>query len=261
MTSNAAAALPHAPCAAHPEDAATGTCSRCGRFVCQRDSRTIENGLFCLECAQRPEVDYLEGFRLKYWGRRDVWAWLVGVGGIINVFTAVVMVVAELLPSALAMLLSSAVQLAFFFRVRAARLTLPVLPLVSVAATVAQGGHAGSALGGSFIGLIFSLLILQDTRNQLFFQIQPTPEKLKKAWHLYANNNVARMGFILALVGILAFPIGPIALLCSILGLRNVNPDAHPPIGRKGQAIAGIVLGSIETLALVALVAVSVLSE
>ncbi|WP_257459184.1 hypothetical protein [Archangium lipolyticum] len=37
-------------------------------------------------------------------------------------------------------------------------------------------------------------------------------------------------------------------LVCSIIGLRRVNPNAHPPIGRKGQAIAGIVLGTVGCL-------------
>jgi len=34
-------------------------------------------------------------------------------------------------------------------------------------------------------------------------------------------------------------------LACSIYGLTRVNPTAHPPIGRKGQAVAGIILGAL----------------
>jgi hypothetical protein len=30
--------------------------------------------------------------------------------------------------------------------------------------------------------------------------------------------------------------------------LRRVDPSAYPPIGRKGYAIAGIVLGALGTL-------------
>ncbi len=251
------APLPFAPCAAHPENPATGTCSRCGRFVCRADSRQIEQGLFCVECAQRPEVDYLEAFRLKYWGKRDSWAWLVGIGAVSNLAMAVALAVGGHWVDCLLMLVFCGVQGAFFFRVRLARFALPTLPLISVAAALAQPGEVAANVAASSVGSLFgvfiSLLILQNTRNQLFFRIQPSPAKLKKAWDLYANNSVARMGFMLSLLGVLAFPLGPIALLCSILGLRNVNPNAHPPIGRKGQAITGIVLGSIETLGLVAL--------
>ncbi|MGA9524325.1 MAG: hypothetical protein WBV82_22915 [Myxococcaceae bacterium] len=265
MSQTAVAVPEHASCALHPENPATGTCARCGRFVCHADSQRVELKLFCLDCAQRPEVDYLEGFRLKFWGKRDAWAWLMGVGGIINTIAAVGMVVEGQFVPALSLALWGAVEVAFFFRVRFARWCLPVLPLLSVAENAVWGGPLGGEMGELYIraliGVLFSLAIIRSTRNQLFFRIQPTPQQLRKAWNLYANNSIARMGFILSLLGILAFPIGPVALLCSVLGLRNVNPNAHPPIGRKGQAMTGIVLGTLETLGLVAFVVFSFLLE
>ncbi len=40
-------------------------------------------------------------------------------------------------------------------------------------------------------------------------------------------------------------PLAPISLLCFIIGLRRVNPAATPPIGRKKQSIAGIVINTV----------------
>ena len=48
-------------------------------------------------------------------------------------------------------------------------------------------------------------------------------EALEKAWDLYANNTVARAGFMLGIIGLIAFPLAPVALLCSIIGLRRVD--------------------------------------
>ena len=49
-----------ARCLEHPDLEAVGTCSRCGRFVCAVDQRTVGPRQFCEQCAARPEVDYLE---------------------------------------------------------------------------------------------------------------------------------------------------------------------------------------------------------
>jgi hypothetical protein len=87
--------------------------------------------------------------------------------------------------------------------------------------------------------------ILQDTRNRLFFKVDVPREKLKKAWDLYCNNTIARVGFLLGIFSMLLCPLAVFGLPCSIVGLRRVNPQAHPPIGRKGQAIAGIVFNSV----------------
>src|SRR5688500_8794493 len=77
-----------ARCADHPEAPATGTCFRCGRFFCAQDAKPLFGRTFCTTCAARPDVDYLEAFRLKYWGKRDIWAWLFGIGSALNVINA-----------------------------------------------------------------------------------------------------------------------------------------------------------------------------
>ncbi len=213
----------------------------------------LEQKLFCVECAQRPEVDYLEAFRLQYWGKRDAWSWLMGFGGVLNAVMVVALTIEGQYISAFSSALWSAVQVAFFFRVRTARWLLVALPLLSFAEHAVLGVPfevLGVLLIRVLMGVLISLAIIRSTRNQLFFRIQATPQQLRKAWNLYANNTVARLGFGLSLLGIVFFPLGPFALGLSILGLRNVNPQAHPPIGRKRQAIAGIVLGALETLVL-----------
>jgi hypothetical protein len=53
----------------------------------------------------------------------------------------------------------------------------------------------------------------------------------------------------MAIIGVFMPPFALIALIASIIGLRNVDPHATPPIGRQGQAIAGIVLSSLSVLA------------
>jgi len=127
-----------------------------------------------------------------------------------------------------------------------ARLALCFVPIVSM---VVSGFTVGAeAVGRGIWPVLITLAIYQNTRNKLFFKEDVPREALEKAWHLYANNTVARAGFILGLIGLAAFPLAPMALLCSIIGLRRVDPTASPPIGRKGQAIAGIALGAVSTV-------------
>ena len=64
--------------------------------MCAQDFALLDGHVFCLECAARPDVDYLEAYRLKYWGKRDGWAWAIGLGGLLNLLAAVLSVVAAL---------------------------------------------------------------------------------------------------------------------------------------------------------------------
>ncbi len=80
-------------------------------------------------------------------------------------------------------------------------------------------------------------------RNPLFFKEEVSREALQAAWDRYKNNPVARGGVWAGVLGLLIPGVCFAALVCGIIGLRQVNPRAHPPIGRRRQAIAGIVLG------------------
>jgi hypothetical protein len=236
-------------CQAHPDQSALGTCTRCGVFFCDQDRRLVDDKPYCATCAVRPDVDYVESFRLKHWGKRDEWAWLVGLGGVVELLSGVLLLVGGLHRDRLSalFLLGAGVVGVCFWRglpwARPAFLGVHVLILGLLLMTVGPGGLA---LG--VIILLVAIAIHDDARNKLFFKKELSREKLRKAWHLYMNNGMARAGVLLAVLG-LAFPgVGLIALVCSIIGLRRVDPHAHPPIGRKWQAIAGLVLGAGSSL-------------
>jgi hypothetical protein len=229
-----------------------GACTRCGTFVCGADAKTVDGALYCETCAARPDVDYLEAFRLQYWGKRDTWAWLIGLGNLVNVPVIFVFFATNQPLYALLSIYSSVVSVCFWLGLPWARYGLLVGQLLGTGITLFSTGLGGAgAVGGGaggLIGLVITAAILNDTRNQLFFKVDVPRKKLRKAWDLYSNNSIARTGFLLGLVGLLLPPLGLIGVICSVIGLRRVDPNARPPIGRKGQAIAGIILGSLGTM-------------
>jgi hypothetical protein len=245
-----------ARCAVHPDVAAVGACTRCGQFYCAPDQRFVDAIAYCATCATRSDVDWLEQFRLKYWGKRDSWAWLMGLSAVFNavsvVAMGVVVVFGDQVPlhgSDLAsfgfvvfqQVAAAVVCAAFWKGVRLARVGLLVLPLLLCVVPILA--PAGFSIFAAALPLLFAIAIYQDTRNRLFFKIEVPRERLRRLWDRYANNTLARVGFQLSLAGLLMPFLSPFGLGCSILGLRRVDPDARPPVGRKGQAIAGVVLG------------------
>lgn len=250
------AAPQDATCAKHPEVTALGTCQRCGTFVCAQDYKLVELKVYCAECAVRPEVDYLEAYRLKYWGKRDGWAWLFGLGGVLNIGLALSLVLAAVIKAAelsLSLLDLAAVVLLMGlngvlfwaglpFTRAGVVVGIVVLGLFNV---VAQGAQAVSGL---VLPLAVALSALGSTRNKLFFKLDVSRAELKKAWDTFHNNTIARNATTLGVGGLLIPVFAPFAIGCGIVGLRRVNPHALPPIGNKGRAIAGIVLGVVGLL-------------
>ncbi|RKH05315.1 hypothetical protein D7X74_34675 [Corallococcus sp. CA047B] len=248
-------AQPH--CAVHPDVLAGGTCSRCGAFVCADCVRFPlgSERVFCVACSKRPEVDYLEAFRLEHWGRRDSWAWTVGMltlSLLLGVFLSLASGGApsrkEWLFSAL-YLASVPVGGAFFLGRPWARPALVVTPLVlALGAGVLEPAqrihHLLSALPFMFV----AVLIHRDVRNRLFFRQPVTPGALAAMWNRLRNNPIARQAFHFGLSGLLMPLLSPLAVVCGVVGLFRVKPQAHPPIGRRGQALAGIVLGVLSPL-------------
>jgi hypothetical protein len=241
-----------ARCQSHPAEAVLGTCPRCGTFFCELDRENVDGRDYCASCAKRPDVDYLEAFRLKYWGKRDLWAWLVGIGAPFNLalgLTGFAIGMRE--PSAYmlyaAFLLMGGVGIAFWLGRPFARLALLFLPVASMVVG-SFSEILPVAIGRALLPLLFAIGIYRDTRNKLFFKVDVPREALQKAWHLYANNSAARSGILMSFFGLLIPVFAPFGLVSSIIGLRRVDPHAHPPIGRKWQAIAGIILGVVSIL-------------
>jgi hypothetical protein len=242
-------------CTRHPQETLTGTCDRCGNFVCRLDSARQPSGqTVCLDCnAQHGEVDWLQAFKAELWGKRDGWAWLFGLGGLFNVLSAVglmglvtqakgpVSVAVWIAP--VICFIGAAVQIAYFMGVRWARAAVVALPLVGMLATGANPnpGAAAGVAGFQFFGFLIALAIYFDTRNKLFFKIDVPEDKLRKLWDRSRNNMIASTACVLSLLGLIVPGLAAISLICAIVGLRRVNPTAVPPIGKRGYAIAGIV--------------------
>jgi hypothetical protein len=242
---------PIAPrCATHPEEAATGTCSRCGTFFCAGCVRWIFDKAWCAACAARPEIDYLERFRLKLWGRRDATTWVIGVVGlglaVVAGLGGTVVVLGGrgdrgLWLWVLVFGAGAVASAAFFLGMRWAREALMGVWL-SCAVACWLFRLEGAAFFFLFLGIgaVFSYF---DTRNRLFFKRPVSPARLQRLWHVRENNPRARDAMNLGLASFF-FPLfAPLAIVFGVVALRRVDPHAMPPIGRKGQAIIGIVLG------------------
>ncbi|WP_224369319.1 DUF4190 domain-containing protein [Hyalangium versicolor] len=236
-----------ARCATHPEEAASGTCSRCGTFFCDGCVKRVFDKEWCSACAARPEVNYLERLRLKLWGRRDSAAWMFGAFSLVlAAFTIRALLLRRLFwPLTLLMGACAVVSMAFFLGKRWARESLIVTTLSCGGAFLMRGLQ-----GPAFVFLIsgFSATLFYfNTRNRLFFQQPVSTLRLQRLWHAIENNPLARSAMNLGLASVL-FPLfAPFAVIFGVVGLMRVNPQATPPIGRKGQAIAGLVLGLLMT--------------
>lgn len=233
-------------CPRHPEQNASDVCSRCGAFVCALDRAELDGKVYCGDCAVHPAVDYLEAFRREHWGRRDSWAWLLGVGGVLQALLGVLSLVKFDSPGGLLPLAGGVVGICFWFRLGWARQALVGLGVLTFLLAGLSGGLGGAASG--LIPMLVSIAIYRDPRDQLFFQLDVPRDQLLKAWKVHADNRVAHTGFSLSLVGLLLWPIAPLAFALSVVGLRRVDPQAHPPVGRRRDAILGIVLGVLGSL-------------
>jgi hypothetical protein len=231
-------------------------CFRCGVFLTGESLVLLGTNTFCAECARRPDVDYVEAFRLKHWGKRDGWAWLLGLGGVVNVLAALGSLffalsegstqLREVLLSSGVLLTFGAVSIAFFFKVRAARWALAALWLCASAVSFSTLGLL--AIPGALITLLLITTLLTNWRTRLFFELPVSRGKLEAMWRLFHDNVVARNAVTVAFSGLMVPPLAPVGLVMGVVGLRRVDPKAWPPVGRRGYALAGIVLGAMGTL-------------
>ncbi|GEN11331.1 hypothetical protein MFU01_63680 [Myxococcus fulvus] len=197
--------------------------------------------LYCATCAARPEVNYLEVFRQERWGQRDANAWTVGSVSLLLVGLAGLAVYLEAWRLVPLLLGAAGVGAAFFLGEWWARPGLVLTPVVG--GLWATSLYGPGALVVAFLMFISSLQIFLDTRTRLFFCVDVSEKDLRRLWNLQVNNPLARHA-LSAGVASVAFPLMvPLALVLGFLGLRAVDANARPPIGRKGQALAGIALG------------------
>lgn len=243
-----------ATCPRHAGAAAIAACRRCGTFVCVEDRVSLDGSDFCRECAARPDVDYLEAFRLKYWGKRDSWAWFFGVTAVLNVIIGLSILANALtgersgtnVALGIVILVWAVLAGAFWAGVKAARWGLAGAFALYAVVLVAAAGIAG--VGGIIFPLAFVASALGSVRTKLFFKLDVPREQLRKHWALLHDNVLARNALMLGAVGLLFGPFAPLGLVLGIVALRRVDPTAYPPIGRKAHAVAGIVLGALGTL-------------
>jgi hypothetical protein len=245
-------------CAAHPDRPAAGTCQRCGAFACGEDLREVAGKVLCGSCAARPDADYLEAFRLRYWGRRDAFAWTWAATLPLFIAWMAGGFLARTTSIALFNLAVAAAGTAYVLGPTWARGLVFVLPASSLACATSvafenQGPADGAGRTGAFLAcllaaappLLIAVAVYRDGRSQLFFKVPLSRERLQKAWDLHANNGPARTGFILSLAGLTVPGLSLVGLALSIYGLTRVDPAAHPPIGRRARAVAGIVFGAV----------------
>jgi hypothetical protein len=95
--------------------------------------------------------------------------------------------------------------------------------------------------------------VFLNWRTRLFFKLPVSRGRLQQAWDLLHNNSLARQSALAGFVGLAIPGFGLIALAMGVIALRRVDPTAYPPIGKKGFAIAGMVLGAVGALGWAAL--------
>ncbi|MCE9668446.1 DUF4190 domain-containing protein [Myxococcus stipitatus] len=234
-------------CAVHPEHEASATCQRCGNFTCLECVHWVLDQVYCTACAFRPEVNYLEAFRLSVWGKRDANAWVVAFGTLLLLLATFGALVAAEWSLAVVLAGASGVGVAFFLGVGWARPALVVTPIVLGAFGMARGGVGGLVVG--FLLFVSALQIHLDTRTRLFFREDVPRRELKRLWELRVNNPVARHAMSVGIGAFFLPVLAPVAIVLGIVGLRRVDPNARPPIGRRGQALAGVVLGCLSLAA------------
>ena len=239
----------------------TAICARCGDFACPSCLREIQGQGYCPVCvAGGHVVDYVGAFRAKRWGRRDGWAWMVGLGaglgmlvllGYMGEVTRTVsggspaIPLRRLLPGLLLQVGWVFASIVFFAGIRWSRpllLGLGVVDLV-LALTVLPTPVVLSGFRLLIIGLI-----LMDPGNRLFFRME-VGERALRRMYLAATNLAARLSVVLGLLGLVTFGVcGVIGLVLAIQGLRRVDLQAVPPVGGTGYAVTGLCISGCSVL-------------
>lgn len=241
-------------CPKHPDAPASGTCARCGTFICPQDTRIIDAIVYCETCAQRPDVEWVEAYRQTLLGKRSSVEWTMLIGmlpqllyGGVAVFVAFDNDSERVRSSGVAMLMfaSAANGLGWFLGTRVCR-NLHIA-LMGVWALVLGIGLWGSMGMGAAVPTALVLGVasapLLSTPSKLFFRLPVTRAQVITTYKQLEDNRLARNGLALAILGLFLPPIAVIAICCGAVAFQRVNPNGRPPVGGKGRAIAAIVLG------------------
>ena len=239
-------ALPSSPtpCPRHPEHAAVGTCARCGAFFCEAEAIRHGEHSYCESCGARPEVGHLERMRRELWGKRDGWAWLMLASAPLHLTFAVATGMDGMWAWAVLGGANTVVTVAWYLGVPQARHALLLLPPLWLAAFQLKGRDLWVlVLLVPAMGL--ALWLHASTRVRLYFRQEVDAERLERLWDARENNPLARLALVFGLMGLVLPVAAPLAMGLGLVGLRRVNPEATPPIGKRRQALWGLGLGGV----------------
>lgn len=264
-------------CVNHEDRQATKNCERCGDFICDDCERSVLKKQVCVSCTEINGVRFLDAYKDSVWGKRDGFVWLFGAfGSLINFSQIFIFGAAWLtMPSgkeapiyATLTAISTIVfviNVSYFLLKPWSRAALFVGPLLwTVAETVMMDGdlnsyNLGRSTGSMILPLLFIAGAFSSARNKLAFKIDITERQLEKLYKTYVDNQTARYSLLLGVLSLLIPPLAILSLIMAIVGLRRVDPNAWPPIGGRGNAIAGLVFSCLSLLFYASIFAYSVM--
>lgn len=227
-------------CVFHPDRGAKAACQRCGRLLCDEDRRVVDEMVHC------PRCDPLESFRAKLWGKRDVWAWLMGLSAPPQLWMTVDAVrTGAGLPWVVANAALTVLCACYFFGQRWTRTAVLLSPLAVLAAPDAlflSRAPRGMELGGVVWATKLTVLLVGtgllvgmylNVRNQLFFRIDPPRARLAEERTEYFSNRIARWALGISLGGLILPGLGAAALPMAITALYRIR--THPEAGLPGK--------------------------
>ena len=231
------------------------TCSRCGSFLELSTYQLILGRAYCPTCAARADVNYPRVYRDAHWGKRSGWAWFMGAVSLLAFFTGAVTLTKS--PGiAVGLLLSGVGYLLFWTGHRTGRAALVAVTVVGTVLNLTQG-----QLPNPF-AIVFCVLALINPRTKLFYKLEVPERELATAWLAQHDNLPAQWSAGLGLVSIVTivtfqaswkFAFGTIGLglfsmVLGVIGVRRVNLEAVPPVGRRLGALLGGLAGFLGAL-------------
>jgi hypothetical protein len=254
-------------CAAHAGVAAQQACRRCGAFACVACTHELGGLRFCATCAERDEVNYLEGTRRRFWGTRDVWVWLfaLSIPGLLMDVAASISDGAWL--DLLLAVASLALLLPYLLLRPWARKTLFLLAIpglmrafIRVHAVLPAGPAGAQAaldnamrpvmIASALVFLLFAAAAYASPRNRLAFRLPLSDVALQRVYDTYIANPLARRAALYGTLTLLVPIFGPLTLWMSWAAYRKTRDATFPPVSGAGLARVGLVTSGLSTLVL-----------